>query len=40
MREYFAPDNEYTVYSTAVENATDLKNIKPPFYDNVDENAV
>ncbi len=33
MRQYFAPDNEYTVYATAVADATCLKNIKKPFYD-------
>ena len=33
IRRYFSPDNDYYVYSTAVQNATELRNIKPPYYD-------
>ena len=39
IRRYFSPDNDYTVYSTATENLAYLKSIKPPFYDNPDENV-
>lgn len=33
IRRFFSPDNDFCVYSTAVQNATELKNIKKPFYD-------
>ena len=39
MRRYFSPDNEYTVYSTAVQSMNVLKNIKKPFYDEPDSQA-
>lgn len=39
IRRYFSPDNDYTVYSTATENMANLRNIKPPFYDEPDENV-
>lgn len=39
MRRYFSPDNEYTVYSTAAQSMNVLKNIKPPFYDEPNEQA-
>ena len=39
IRRYFSPDNDYTVYSTATENMAYLKNIRPPFYDNPDEDV-
>ncbi len=37
IRRYFAPDNEYTVYSTAAQSVNILRNIKPPFYDDDNE---
>ncbi|MBR2526229.1 hypothetical protein IKE67_07145 [bacterium] len=39
MRRYFSPDNEYTVYSTAAQSMNVLRNIKPPFYDEPNEQA-
>lgn len=35
IRSYFSPDNDFCVYSTAVQNATELRNIKKPYYDDV-----
>lgn len=40
LRSYFAPDNDYTVYSTAVESVADLRNIRPPFYDSPEEDVI
>ena len=39
IRRYFSPDNDYIVYSSATENLANINHIKPPFYDEPDEEA-
>ena len=39
IRRYFSPDNDFLVYSTAVSDVASLRYIKPPFYDEPDEQA-
>ena len=36
IRQYFSPDKDYTVYSTAVDDLARLRQIKNPHYDNDD----
>lgn len=33
VRRYFSPDNDFTIYSTAIDDLARLRKIKNPHYD-------